>query len=543
MTQNNICRIVCLLFISRLFSFDYNLSLESKYGQGIQILGYDSNDPIIDSTYKYNEHILDLNLNFDSGLYINTQFEYSKPPVFGKELMGLNSFYLEYELDKFKFKFGDIYTLYGRGLSVNMFQDQVIDYNNSIRGLEFNYYLNDDIALFGIAGVSDFKFRTLPSERETDLGLSNKAFVGGIEFRDFHYLYLYQESIIDYDRYSFSNYALIDNLGLNSGKDTLYTGEHNFSISLNFFETDIYIEDSQSKYNTANGKDLCGSKLYGSIYRDIFGFGLTYEYKNYFMYDYIPTLSNPPIVYRESNSSLAARNSHVIDWSDEIGHQLDINRYFNDKFSLEMNLSVAYKHKKGTDFFDGINSVKFSKNIYSRSPFRQFYIAMSGWLVNNKLYYKIGYDSFDELRDKVFQYNHINAITFPTLFTYTLGEHSITAYIEKQTKSDKYFMIANHSLVSILKEYEDRYLSLTFNYKGKASLSYFFEDEYYSWKNVKDNEYSKWQGIDVSFNMNSTTQLSLFYGSQKGGLVCANGVCADQPGFDDGMKLTLRSLF
>ena len=263
MIQNNICRIVCLLFISTLLSFDYNLSLESKYGQGIQILGYDSNDPIIDSTYKYNEHILDLNLNFDSGLYINTQFEYSKPPVFGKELMGLNSFYLEYELDKLKFKFGDIYTLYGRGLSVNMFQDQVIDYNNSIRGLEFNYYLNDDIALFGIAGVSDFEFRTLPSERETDLGLSNKAFVGGIEFRDFHYLYLYQESIIDYDRYSFSNYALIDNLGLNSGKDTLYTGEHNFSISLNFFETDIYIEDSQSKYNTANGKDLCGSKLYG----------------------------------------------------------------------------------------------------------------------------------------------------------------------------------------------------------------------------------------------------------------------------------------
>ena len=88
-----------------------------------------------------------------------------------------------------------------------------------------------------------------------------------------------------------------------------------------------------------------------------------------------------------------------------------------------------------------------------------------------------------------------------------------------------------------------RYISVTFSYKGKASFSYFFEDEYYSWENVKDNEYSKWQGLDLSFNLNSTTQLSLFYGSQKGGLVCANGVCADQPGFDDGMKLTLRSLF
>ena len=84
----------------------------------------------------------------------------------------------------------------------------------------------------------------------------------------------------------------------------------------------------------------------------------------------------------------------------------------------------------------------------------------------------------------------------------------------------------------------------------KVPISYFFEDSYFSWKNSsgqfvegKENEYYKWQGLDLSLNINSTTQLSLFYGSQKGGLVCANGVCADQPGFDDGMKLTLRSLF
>ena len=107
-----------------------------------------------------------------------------------------------------------------------------------------------------------------------------------------------------------------------TGQDTLYTYEHNFSGSINLFESDIYIENSQVSYNTANEKQLCGSKLYGSIYRDILGFGITYEYKNYSMEDYIPTLSNPPIVFREANSSLASRNSHVINWSDEIGHQL-----------------------------------------------------------------------------------------------------------------------------------------------------------------------------------------------------------------------------
>ena len=183
------------------------------------------------------------------------------------------------------------------------------------------------------------------------------------------------------------------------------------------------------------------------------------------------------------------------------------------------------------------------ESIYNRNPFRQIYIASSGWMLNEKLYYKIGFDSFNEYKTKSFQYNHVNAITWPILFTYTMNEHSITAYLEKQIKTDKYFMIEDPSLVSILKEYSDRYISLTFNYKGKISCSYFFEDEYYFWENVKDNDYSKWQGLDVSFNISSTTQLSFFYGSQKGGLVCANGVCADQPGFDDGMKLTLRSLF
>ena len=242
--------------------------------------------------------------------------------------------------------------------------------------------------LFGVAGAKEFEFRTVPTERISNASLSNMAFFGGIEYSGFHYLYLHQESIIDYN--SFSNYALIENLP-SSGEETLNTKEHNFSINFNLFEIDIYIENSQSSYNTANGKELYGSKLYTSIYRDILDFGITYEYKNYLMEDYIPTLSNPPIVYRESNSSLAARNSHAIDWSDEVGHQLDINRYINDMVTLQMNLSIAYKHKDDSfeNPFDGIDVIKFSDSIYERSPFRQFYVESSGWLVDNKLYYKI----------------------------------------------------------------------------------------------------------------------------------------------------------
>ena len=54
---------------------------------------------------------------------------------------------------------------------------------------------------------------------------------------------------------------------------------------------------------------------------------------------------------------------------------------------------------------------------------------------------------------------------------------------------------------------------------------------------------SDWTGFELNFLISSSTQLSIFKGSQKGGLVCANGICAIQPSFEDGVKLTFRSSF
>jgi len=47
----------------------------------------------------------------------------------------------------------------------------------------------------------------------------------------------------------------------------------------------------------------------------------------------------------------------------------------------------------------------------------------------------------------------------------------------------------------------------------------------------------------MSFELSSSMQFSIFQGSQKGGLVCANGICAVQPSFEDGTKMTFRVLF
>ena len=62
-------------------------------------------------------------------------------------------------------------------------------------------------------------------------------------------------------------------------------------------------------------------------------------------------------------------------------------------------------------------------------------------------------------------------------------------------------------------------------------------------KEISDGKSNEWISADFSFEINNENLISLFYGSQKGGLVCANGICAEQPGFKDGIKITFRSLF
>ena len=47
--------------------------------------------------------------------------------------------------------------------------------------------------------------------------------------------------------------------------------------------------------------------------------------------------------------------------------------------------------------------------------------------------------------------------------------------------------------------------------------------------------------MDYTININNSSRISLFYGSQKGGLVCANGSCVQQPDFEKGLKVTFST--
>ena len=127
---------ICFIQLNVLLAqLSMNYSYEMKYGVGKQ-------SPI-PNDYNYFENVLDVNISYGNSIYIYKQLEYSDLPVFGSYFNGLNKFYLENENENYSLMIGDIYSLYGRGLSFYTYQDQNIDYDNSIRGFQVQAYLNN----------------------------------------------------------------------------------------------------------------------------------------------------------------------------------------------------------------------------------------------------------------------------------------------------------------------------------------------------------------------------------------------------------------
>ena len=241
---------------------------------------------------------------------------------------------MDYYWDRLYLKAGDIYSLQGRGLTLNLMQDQNIDYDNSVRGIEVRYNVLDNLSLFTILGQSKYKYRSNLVEREKDLSLDSK-----LEFVGFEY----EHDLIG----TLSSSILLNDISsdnINNMSDYKLT-EYDFIWNGGFKDLDLYIEyviSKKDKDATADGK-----KFYAMIYTDIVDYGITYEYKDYLLnHNHQIISANPPIVFRESNSPLISSNAHIINWNDEIGHQIEINKKFSDHFIIQANTSLAYSHPK-----------------------------------------------------------------------------------------------------------------------------------------------------------------------------------------------------
>lgn len=718
----NIIIISSLIFSNPSFDFSYEL----KYGDGTGVTN--EGNTIYD--LRFNENFIKINSSYND-YYLYLELEYSDPPVLGSSKFEayhldlrtetkylFSKLYIEKQFDKVYAKAGNIYTLYGTGMGIYTFPDQNIDFDNSLKGFELRYNLSSSFEPFIVAGTSELELRTNPAILEPNRFSDNTVIATGLNydtpFGYGHILYKNQDSymenstlstflidegnrstLFDWDFAERVDEMISQSDDMNNdgivnfsdlGSDSLKTESFNIGYGIYNDLIDIYFEGEWAKYDKMLGKQVEGHRYYLSLSRNIQDIGITYEYKDYDMpYDMI-TFSAPPTVSIESTSILAARNSHSMNYGDEVGHQIEVVSPIFKDLNFLGNISVSGRHnakKKiynatGLGILDYINNNPFSgaggeeeeyiasllagcneltqntnnmeeseesfstlsfgdylsfdqdsQDFISFYPYRQIYGEISGYFTDN-LYMRIGYDIYNEVLkhkdQKFFNYsqtellegfsafnsvvgtianerwdffenqceqisnygfacgqdgegddifnpeeyadyefsnqfgmsldeylNQINSLSFelasdedyyhqiveawtiPIQFTYDLsGGNSTNFYLEYQSKKD--------SQPSAHTDITNFYFSGSYTHKGFWTVTLFYEEEskdYSSGNQSLDN----WPGLDLSFDLDDNGQLSLFYGSQKGGRVCANGICADQPGFEDGVKVTYRTFF
>jgi hypothetical protein len=593
---------------------DYTISHELKYGDGKELL----NGQYV--PYNYFENLLDINLSY-SRFNLYEQWEYSDPPQFGYPLQKLNKAYLEYVDDNLMVKLGDIYTLYGRGLGLNLFQDQSLDFDNSLRGVEFSYSKNEGMKFFGLGGKGLFEYKSSPSSRYNNKSIYNSITAFGAEI----WLPWISSNVL-----VFNINQDIETLLVGGDIENKHVDIDNFGLNGIWGPVEFFFEKSWLDWtiegilddfdNPINHK---GDFLYTALSFDLFGFGITHEYKDYDAEDFLLSISNPPIVFRESASTLVSRSLHIINFTDEVGHQIEIMKRIGENYNLLFNYSLSHRNNgfsqkvfRAVDYVvipfvgdtiltdstvetknnlsSSMDILKFDQNSFSFFPYNQFYIELDGYLFNDKLNFKLGYDwkneiisysnkrSYDysmvsneiqHLTDTTLQFNNTyeyqKVLTLPNQFSYNFGNgSSLSSYFEFQWISnnfnrDKVYLDSVDVSLTYTDEVYNRYFTLSYRHPSKWTITAIYD--YSSFDptnpdgfntNPDDDNFlehglrqlgidikNKWFGVEFLKDFSNNHQFSVFYGSEVGGLRCANGVCAYQPPFMDGFKIAFRSIF
>ena len=387
-----LCLTICSVLVAN--DIDFNAALTANYGDS-----YDF--------YSYSENRLDLNF-FYNDLQGWVQYEYSNPPDVGFPINDIRKFRIEYTLDDFTIKFGDIYEFWGRGLVLNQFDDQITNYDNGTRGL-FVGYSNGPLSASHLNGNSN-------------------VWLFGSDLRKPYYNNSHNMSgnQIQYDWNSFS-------LGLTQIQsnevhqklfgDDAYVNHKMKGVYGSWLATniDLFIEyvDKISTEKTDFFQEVAhdslkkGHGIYGNLNLYLGSWGLSTEYKRYAFdkshsdftaddYGNRIELQMMPTLGKEQNSTLLGRVSHNYNFNDERGVQVELNGSLFNRFSVSAQYSHLSRNKdwkslNPLDWVDKSLDTYLPSSNPSALPYWENYEEISGFILGDNLYFKLGHGSNQEV--------------------------------------------------------------------------------------------------------------------------------------------------
>lgn len=516
--------------------FSTSVSNQLKAGSGFEYFG----ESLTKQKKNYFENFSDVRI-FSPKLTIGFRLEYSNPPEYGLNFIGLRKKFIEFGGSGLNLRAGDFYTLFGKGLSLNLFENRNLAFDNGLNGLKATYETNflkaqlvggdldflEPLSIYlGNPRIENYKVRGALLE----ISPINNLSIGGS--------FVYSEGKLP---------SVISNI------DTIEVHIPEIFIKTKIEDLDFFVSYAL-KRTSMSGKDTSrGSGFYSSLSYSGEGFGITFEYKDY-RFDIVdptkrsdpfrPTkalpFQNPPIVHKEHIFTLTQRLPHVVDFNDEVGFQFDAFVSITNQLTLNTNFALASKHydyilnpstyqferkKVGSDLLPSLNKL--------RSPFWELYVDLEYYLPDEiDSYIRIGFNRRSETKNE--QMNLYRPIQ-PTRIT--------TIPLEFQKVWDEYFSSKFISESQWVLEspqnekYFNQLLAISMNLYSKLSLGMRYE--------LTTNKFEiggrkNWIVFEGGYRFGTNHSLILSYGRERGGTVCSNGICRQVLPFD-GFRLLLTS--
>ena len=396
---------VCLLVVlsagaSRGQDVRASVSNVLRYGSGWEDAG--EGGSLGAGRKEYLDNFTDARLSVNS-VTLGLRYDLREPPEYGVPFRGIRKRYIEFQNEGLSVRAGDMWGLFGRGLTLNLFEDRNLGFDNGLDGIRAQYRQRC-LAATILGGTIEYVdpvsigLGALHREQYT-------VRAGEIELMPLPALSVGGSYV--WARTEFPVLAP-------GGTDSSVTQLPELFVSWKIGPLAVFAGYARKLTRLHDIDSSKGGAVYFSASETGEGYGITFEYKDYRFdvvdpiqrQDYRPTrmlpFQNPPTVSQEHSFTLLTRDPHIVDFNDEVGFQLDAFAQPSPALTVNLNCSMSSRHN-GYSFDMGTFSMKTVEHgatwlpsfADERSPFWELYAEVEYLYLGedaNDSYLKLAFD-------------------------------------------------------------------------------------------------------------------------------------------------------
>lgn len=539
----------------------WNLGLKSNLGRGEQV----------GTEYNYFENFISGSIE-RGNWYLDLSIESSQPPEYGFEYQGMDRFFLSYIGTSRSLEVGDISAVFGRGMALNLDENQAIDFDNEIMGFRFSSVFLENHEIDLLAGYKDeYRFYSPSSDLRQPDGKADYELAGaevtlnsqsGLWSFIPYFIASHMASEIVWQELDLETGSIVRDT-LTQNMNTLQGG---WGQSIYGDTWDLYLEynrswkafdypiTDQSVQQNQNGQILLNDDPAYDLEGQAFNlqlnwfpdwFTMNFEYKRYLNGPETSAQKRNPLLLatkplpwqmgptgiREHDISLLGNVTHPVDYGDELGWNLEIRKSLSDDWSVVVN--GAQTSQSSADGEPGV----IPRQDLDRNPWQEYYAEFeysgSSFYQRMLIAYTRSVLSGQSAAEIMEHYTFV-----PAYMSWHPNETLVLSTVVELQTSEVYGELYSGDVLEGHHFNSGHFiLSADYAHNYSAALIWDVSDDPSLLRD--ENEVEHWVSGELSIKPINGLWLRASYGKEKGGVRCTGGVCRVLNPFE-GFRLSME---